>query len=529
MTSVGRKRWLFIAALVVVVGVVVYSAARLGATSEPVAEVETALAKRGELVINIETTGKFQSKSAEKIYPVDKVYDQQITWIIEDGTEVKKGDRLATLESQWLKEQLRSYDVSLEERKAQATNAREAVKIKKAETEAGIASSKLALDLAITRRQAYGDVAFDEDGFVDEAVYGREDAPAKGEAYQTFRDAELKVLSTTTQLKRAQADFNGMDELLDKGFVTQNDFDQADLRVLEAERSLESALLALRILRTYTHPEKVAQLDSAVANAKANLEKSQIEARSQLLQAETEAVAAEISLKREQDRYDELKKAEEGLEIKSPVDGMVFIGDPAQYWMRDHLTVGQQVWRGHRLFTIPSTSAMVVETRVLEMDLYKAGRGQEVIVTLEALPGVAFKGKVTRIAESTREQNWWMGEKWKYFGVEVELDESDARIKPGMSCDVEIICERLQDVVYMPIAAVFAEGDTKVCHVATDGGFRAVEVTTGKSTEKLVEITAGLEGGEKVALAQTEIEEEAAQKSQNNNAAKGGGPGLGAR
>lgn len=525
----GHMKRILVAVILVAAVVAVYAAARLRASSGPGADVETAVVKRGDLVIDIETSGKIQAKNSAKINPQPNIWDQQITWVIEEGTEVKKGDDLIKLQSQWLKEQLRSYDLRLEERKARVTDLQEALKIKEAEHDVGLGGARLALELAVTRRRAYGEVVLDEDGFVDEAAYSREDAPAKGEAYQAFRDAELKVREAETQLERATTDFEGMDELLAKGFVTRNDFDEADLKVLEAQRKLESVLLDLRILKNYTHPQKTAELEAQVEKAKDDLQKTEIEARSQLLQAKTDLAAAQVSLRYSQQRYDQLKRGEEGLDIKAPVDGTVLYGDPGQWWMRDRIKVGQRVWSGMRLFTIPDPSKMIVETRVLEMDLYKISEGQEVTVTLEALPGVTFKGSIVDIAQSSRGQNWWLGEKWKYFGVEVELDETDPRLKSGMNCDVQIIADRLADAVYVPIAAVFAEGGRKVCQVAENGGFRSVEVKIGKSTEKCVEILEGLQGGEKVVLGDLALEEEESTPTGNNRGAMGKGPAVGAR
>ncbi len=525
----GPGKHVLIAALAAAAVVAVYAATRLTASSGPASDVETALVKRGDLVIDIETTGKIQAKSSAKINPQANVRDQQITWVIEDGAEVKKGDDLIKLESQWLKENLQDYDLRLEERKARVTDLEEALKIKEAESDVRLGGARLALELAVTRRRAYGDVALDENGFVDEATYAGGEAPTKGEAYQIFRDAELKVREAETELERATSDFEGMDELLEKGFVTRNDFDESELKVTEAHRKLESALLELRILKNYTHPQKTAELEAQVEKAGDDLQKTEIEARSQLLQAKTDLAAARVSLKYDEQRYEQLKGYEAGLDIKAPVDGTVLYGDPGQWWMRDRIKVGQRVWSGMRLFTIPDPSKLMVETRVLEMDLYKVSPGQEVIVTLEALPGVTFKGNIVYIAQSSRGMNWWLGEKWKYFGIEVELDETDARLKPGMNCDVQIIADRLADAVYVPIAAVFAEGGRKVCQVAEDGSFRSVEVTIGKSSEKHVQILEGLRGGERVVLGRLAFEEEKPPGNHNGLGAMGRGPGVGAR
>jgi multidrug efflux pump subunit AcrA (membrane-fusion protein) len=79
----------------------------------------------------------------------------------------------------------------------------------------------------------------------------------------------------------------------------------------------------------------------------------------------------------------------------------------------------------------------------------------------------------------------------------VSIDDASAEMRPAMSCSVEILVEEIDDTMYVPLQSVFRRGTATLCFV--DGEERPVE--TGSSNEEWVQILAGLEEGETVAMA----------------------------
>ena len=80
------------------------------------------------------------------------------------------------------------------------------------------------------------------------------------------------------------------------------------------------------------------------------------------------------------------------------------------------------------------------------------------------------------------------------------MEVQDERLKSGMSCDVEIVMDRIPDALYVPVGAVFTEGDHKICYVVADGTRKPREVKTGRASEKYVEILEGLGEGQTVRI-----------------------------
>ena len=73
-------------------------------------------------------------------------------------------------------------------------------------------------------------------------------------------------------------------------------------------------------------------------------------------------------------------------------------------------------------------------------------------------------------------------------------------LRPGMSAEVEILVESLQDAVYVPLQAVTYLDDRQVVYVADGGEPVAREVEVGSFSEQFIEIVAGVQAGEQVLL-----------------------------
>ena len=87
------------------------------------------------------------------------------------------------------------------------------------------------------------------------------------------------------------------------------------------------------------------------------------------------------------------------------------------------------------------------------------------------------------------------------FPVTVRLGRTDPRFRPGMLARASILCERLTDVVYVPVETVRVEDGGRSCTVVGAlGGTARRRVVTGRTTSSFVEIVRGLAPGEVVRL-----------------------------
>ena len=141
------------------------------------------------------------------------------------------------------------------------------------------------------------------------------------------------------------------------------------------------------------------------------------------------------------------------------------------------VAVGDQVWGGRALLEIPDLSRMQVQCQVGEVDLKRVALQQKAFIRLEAFPGPVFHGEVSDIAPMATPQPG--AENIQIFEILVDIEEQDIRLKPGMSAQVEIVIQTLNDVHSVPLGAIFERDGKKIVYCLRDGSFEEVEVELG--------------------------------------------------
>jgi hypothetical protein len=150
---------------------------------------------------------------------------------------------------------------------------------------------------------------------------------------------------------------------------------------------------------------------------------------------------------------------------------------------------------------MPDTAAMVAEIGVHETEVDKVRPGQPAVIVMDAFPDTQLTGKVLEVASLPDQQRGWMNPDLKVYKTLVSIDGTHDFLKSRMSCKVEILVERLEDVEIVPITVVANRGGKKVCYVVDSSGTpeeRAVR--TGIFNDTFVQIVDGLKVGEKVLL-----------------------------
>lgn len=479
---------------------------------------------RGDLDLVLHDTGDLQAKDSIKIQP-EAEGEQTIVQLADEGSLIKKGDFLVKFDATQLEKQVSDSEIDLENTKANLLRAEEQKKIQELTNETNLARVRLALDSARMEVEKYGIVNLTAEGILDTDSYlvterrlefpmegVPEDLlssdswlmvppPMKGEAYQAFRDSELGIDRAKTELERAERDFFQMDVLVEKGFVTRNEYISGELKVLEARRNLESARLKHLMFRLYTYPKTLSEKKTALKQAEDNFTQTEIQTKSDMRQKDAAIKESKAVLEMKTTNLAKLKDKLTKMTIAAPDDGLVIYGDQGRPWEKERIKVGGKVWKGMTIVTIPKVSNMVANTKVMERNVNKVKADQKAVIILPALPGVRLAGKVSKVSSvASASGRWYSPSDVKTFDVEVTLLESDARMKPGMSCEVDILVSTLKDVVHVPVNAVFRDGDSDVCYVVSQFRISPVPVTLGEGGELYIEIKDGLKEGQEVLL-----------------------------
>ena len=207
--------------------------------------------------------------------------------------------------------------------------------------------------------------------------------------------------------------------------------------------------------------------------------------------------------------------------VTAPLNGVVI---KKGVELGDTITSGVSSFSaGTVVFTVADLASLIVRVNLNEVDIAKVRVGQPVRISLDAYPQRAFTGKVRFVAPAAD-----LVEKIKVFKVEVALDELTESFRTGMSANVEILGEKRDKAVSVPLEALQRRnGQTVVYRLKADlppkdlakakegltgrgkfiwladhwqEYFDVVQVTAGIATLERVEILAWLKAGEQVSL-----------------------------
>jgi HlyD family secretion protein len=108
---------------------------------------------------------------------------------------------------------------------------------------------------------------------------------------------------------------------------------------------------------------------------------------------------------------------------------------------------------GTILMTLSDLSSINAEVKVAEAEVLRLHPGQKASVTLEAVPNRSFPGHVTEIGASALPVTG-TGSAAREFRVVVRLDQPDPSLRPGLTCDVRILADEIQNALTVPLQAV---------------------------------------------------------------------------
>ncbi len=156
---------------------------------------------------------------------------------------------------------------------------------------------------------------------------------------------------------------------------------------------------------------------------------------------------------------------------------------------------------GTEVLTIADLNSMVIHAHINQADVPRLHVNQEVEVVVEAVAGLTVTGVVERIAPQATIKNNIKG-----FAARILLRNVDPRVRPGMTANIKIPVASADNVLAVPLAAVFTEKDPesgqyeRFVYVVRNGSYEKQPVKVGVSDYFFAEIQEGLAPGETVAI-----------------------------
>jgi len=259
------------------------------------------------------------------------------------------------------------------------------------------------------------------------------------------------------------------------------------------------------VLTNYTVLQQKATLNSRLRKAERAHVRVAWQNKSTVRQVESELRARSREYERATNRLAELDVQIEKSKICAPTNGIVLYASTVQIsrrqWWVKPLAVGATVVERQDLIYIPLESGMVVETMVPEASLTKVSKGMVAKIKIDAFPGRLFDGKLVKIGVLPDGQSSSLNPDLKLYKCEIECDFQNVTIRPGMSCDVELIKESYDKAMYVPVQCVVRENGVPMLYVHKNGVWTSQVVRVGFDNNRMIHILDGVKVGSEVMLA----------------------------
>ena len=473
----GGLFWVVIlVGLVLAVGVGYWVMA--GGDADPTADVPTYTVEQTDLVISITESGTIRARDLTKIK--NKVRGRtNVIWIIEEGTHVKAGDLLIELDASKFQDQLIDQQIRVENAESNFTRSTESLAVAKNKAKADVSKAELNYEFAKEDLVKY----------------------QQGEFPKQLKETETKITLAQEELEQAVDKLKWSTELFKQQFISESEYETDLLAKKRKELDYELRQTELDLLKRFTNKRELAKLESDVEQTKLALEQAQRKARADVVQAEADLRAKQLELKRQQDKLADLKEQIEFCTIKAPVDGMVvYATSGGNRWRRsDPIAEGVEVRERQELVHLPQSQSMMAALQIHESSLKKIRVGQPARITLDAIPGQVFTGKVGRIALLPSQSMWWNPDVTVY-DAEVYIDSDAQGLRTGMKCNVEILVDQFPDTLAVPVQAVQRVNNRPTVWLKTSDGFKPATVEVGMDNKRMVHILDGLKVGEVISL-----------------------------
>ena len=414
-----------------------------GESPSPIDHVEWVEVRRVDLDTKLVAGGDLravkQATVACQVEDLDETDGTMVLSIVPNATLVKKGDELCRLDSSAYEEMARLQAIAVNQARALADQAR------------------LILENAQMTLREY------QEGKVD----------------QFTKEFAGRIAMGRSDVQRQVDRLNWAEGMMAKGYLSRGQLLTERQTLARAEHELGNVEREFHVFRRFLMPREVRALQGEIEIAANN---HRVEAK---------------RLKVEEDRLAHIRKQIAHCIIRSPQAGVVVHANDNRWWAPP-LQPGNWVYQNEEMFMLPDLTQVEVEVSVHETMGPQVRVGMKADVRMASMGRRVFPGRVVSVAHFPTD-NW---KEWevKHFVVIVRLDKTPPIALPYMSAMVEFNTGRVPDALVIPVESMAVVDGRKTCYVVGSHGLERRAIATGHSTEDLVEVTSGLEEGERVVV-----------------------------
>ena len=471
-------RWLIPAAALVIVALSLAMFPR--GTTNALTDQPTTRVQRGPLLISVIESGTVRPRE-QIVLKNELEQDAKILFIVPEGAQVKKGDLLCELDVTEQTSRLLERRIRVQSAESNVVFADENLKIAENQGLSDIEAAALLYDFAQRDLKQY----------------------LEGEYKKLLLEAETKIQIAHEKVERAVEKYNWSQKLFDQKYLSETELKADKLAADESRLSLQLAEADLKLLTDFTYKRRLVELEANVKQSEMALERTKRKVAAARAQAEAELKANKAMLEDEAGDMRELEAEVAHAKIHAPIDGQVlYASSVADDWDDDDPRIEEGAIVNERgdIIYLPTANAFNVDVKIVEVNLRKIRVGLPVRITVDAMPGKTFTGRVERIAPLPDASSRFMNPNLKVYNTSIELDNPDPMLRNGMSCRIEVFVQRHEDVLAVPVQAVTRVNGVPTVYVAENGQAVTRPIDIGLDNTRMVHVLEGLEGDEIVLL-----------------------------
>lgn len=406
-----------------------------------------------------------------------------ITYVVPEGTRVKKGELLIELDVSTLQDKKIDREIDVQNAEAEYIAKKENLEVVKNQSQSDIDLAILTLDFAKQDLEKY----------------------IKGDFQNELQKAEATIMLNNEKFTRAKDTLMWSEKLAQDDFISNTELQGDKLAKDEAEMNVKIAEKDKELLTEYTYKRQMAKLQSDVNQAEMALERTKRKSNASVIQAQAELKSKEAEFGRQKDKLEKIVDQISKTKIYAPADGLVIYATSAKTsgWRGSNsepLDVGREVSEREELIYLPTGDASDAEVMVHESYLKRLAKGMPAVVTVDALQGKKYIGTVEQIAPLPDARSMWMNPDLKLYSTKIEISGDDQMLRSGMSCQAEIVVQQQQEALYVPLQAVIRVAEEPTIFVKNGKSFEARTVKVGMDNNKVIHVVEGLKDGDTVLL-----------------------------
>ena len=450
--------------------------------------------KRGDFKVAFRLEGQLDAIRSQQLrYDGKRGHGQlKLVDLIADRTSVVSNDVIFKLSDEWFVEQDKDLTRKLQLAEEDYKLALQDLEMIRADN---LTELKSAADTLRDAREQY-------------RKYEDEDAPQKK------KDLVQKIQDTSTAYDAAKNALGDAKKAL-AAAVSQNDetvveakknLASSEKALSTAEQAMDTAFYDLRIFKRYEYPQKIATLQEAVMKSQLAVQRTIVNNNAKASKKRIEIANRETLIDDYRNDLAGVRADMEKLVIRAQADGMLIHGENRRNrWdSPKEIKVGVDVSIGEAIGIIPDVSKFKVQVNVPEEYRSRIKVGLPVVIRAKAVPDLTLSGEIVRIAGASTPIIPWDQGSPKVYASDISTDAADERLTPGMTVQVEIVVEKAEAVLYVPVEGVYNRDGKSFCKVRVGEGQTEREVKTGRFSTDFVEVTEGLQENEQVMLDRTD-------------------------